>query len=482
MFDTVRRFLVDRTRTMGRQAALAAGSLAVAVPLVAAPLGSAASASVPSGPAALASGPAALGSLPSGPVAVGSVGTTPAAVPPPNQDPFYRYSGDLGAIRPGTILKERSVELVLAEDTQTPVRAEQLLFRTSNELGRPALAVTTVIPPVTGPVHPKILSWQPFYDSLGDTCDPSYVLRGGGGSNGCDDAQDEETGAMTFLAQGDTIVMTDYEETTNAFGAGRLEGYATLDGIRAAETYLHDAPRTTPVALVGYSGGAIATQWAAELAPAYAPGLDLVGAAAGGVLVDPFQTYRYINGNATGWADVLPVYLVLLHRAFGEPVAQYLSALGKKIYAEDRTSPIGNLAPVSTMQSLLKPQYQHLSQVRPFVEAMNQLIMGSDGTPRTPMFLANGEGIENNGYDGDGIMITADVEALAHEYCQRGVPVEFQQYDHLDHVEAFVPFITYAVSYLTDRLNGLPAPSDCSSIGPGNSIAPQPVPRGRSGS
>lgn len=405
-----------------------------------------------------------------------ALGPAPAPVPPPNQDPFYSYGGNLRAVAPGTVLKERSVEVVLAEDTQTPIRAEQLLFRTSNELGRPALGVTTVIPPLTGPVRPKILSWQPFYDSLGSTCDPSYVLRGGGGANGCDDAQDEETGAATFLAQGDTIVMTDYEETDDAFAAGRLEGYATLDGIRAAERYLHDTPSGTPVALVGYSGGAIATQWAAELAPAYAPHLDLVGAAAGGVLVDPYHNYSYINGNATGWADVLPVYLVLLQRAFDVPVAHYLSPLGSKIYREDEHAPIGNFAAVSTMQSLLKPRYADVSKVRPFLRSVNQLIMGSDGTPRAPMFLANGEGITNNGWDGDGIMITGDVEALAHEYCQRGVPIEFQQYNGLDHVEAFVPFITYAVPYLIDRLNGLPAPSNCASIGTGNSLAPQALP------
>lgn len=401
--------------------------------------------------------------------------SAPAAVPPPSQDPFYSYSGNLHAIRPGTVLKERSIEIVLANDTQTPIRGEQLLFRTSNELGGPALGVTTVIPPLTGPVRPKIVSWQPFYDSLGATCDPSYVLRGGGGPNGCDDAQDEETGASTFLAQGDTVVMTDYEETSNAFAAGRLEGYATLDGIRAAESYLHDTPASTPVALIGYSGGAIASQWAAELAPAYAPHLDVVGTAAGGVLVDPYHNESYINGNATGWADVLPVYLVLLQRAFHVPVAPYLSAFGVKIYHADENASIGNFASVSTMQSLLKPQYAELSKVRPLMRALNQLIMGSDGTPRSPMFLANGEGIKNNGWNGDGIMITGDVEALAHEYCKRGVPIEFQQYSGLDHVQAFVPFITYAVPYLTDRLNGLPAPSNCASIGTGNSLAPQSI-------
>jgi Secretory lipase len=230
--------------------------------------------------------------------------------------------------------------------------------------------------------------------------------------------------------------------------------------------------------MVGYSGGAIASQWAAELAPAYAAHINLVGTAAGGVFVDPFHSLSFINGNATGWSDVIPVYLILLQRAFGVPVAPYLSPLGVKVYQADENTSISDFttAGFTTFQQLVKPQYAMVSKVRPFVKALDQLIMGSDGTPKSPMFLGNGEGTKNNGWDGDGIMITDDVEGLAHEYCKRGVPVEFQVYSGLPHVEAFAPFISYAIPYLTDRLNGLPAPSNCASVGPGNSLSPQPIP------
>ncbi len=51
--------------------------------------------------------------------------------------------------------------------------------------------------------------------------------------------------------------------------------------------------------MLGYSGGAIATEWAAELAPAYAPDLDrrLIGAAMGGVLVHPARNLLYVEGS-----------------------------------------------------------------------------------------------------------------------------------------------------------------------------------------
>jgi hypothetical protein len=102
----------------------------------------------------------------------------------------------------------------------------------------------------------------------------------------------------------------------------------------------------------------------------------------------------------------------------------------------------------------------------------NALIMGSDGTPDTPMFLANGEGTENNGYDGDDVMITGDVEALAHQYCRDGVRVEFQDYKGVDHSDSDDLFTPEASEYLTARLGGLPAPSNCASIPAGDSIAP----------
>ena len=59
----------------------------------------------------------------------------------------------------------------------------------------------------------------------------------------------------------------------------------TLDSIRAAfsEELTLDLPDDAKVVMLGYSGGAIATEWAAELAPTYAPDVNgrMIGAAMG---------------------------------------------------------------------------------------------------------------------------------------------------------------------------------------------------------
>jgi acetyl esterase/lipase len=85
-------------------------------------------------------------------------------------------------------------------------------------------------------------------------------------------------------------------------------------------------------------------------------------------------------------------------------------------------------------------------------------------------------GVGNYDGTGDGIMIADDEEALAHEYCQRGVPVTFQEYQGLPHADAAVPWEASALTFLESRFAGLPAPDGCASIGTGNSLAPLPEP------
>lgn len=72
-----------------------------------------------------------------------------------------------------------------------------------------------------------------------------------------------------------TMVTADHEVPEYQWIAGVNSGHGVLDAIRAAQ---HSAPAGLGV----YSGGALASQWANELASSYAPELNIVGVAAGG--------------------------------------------------------------------------------------------------------------------------------------------------------------------------------------------------------
>src|SRR5438477_11242055 len=94
------------------------------------------------------------------PAAVASIRTLPS------QDPFYTYSGStpLSTIPPGTVLKHRTVQLAFGAGNSTPIPAEQLLYRTTGQLGQPTVTVTTVLQPPSAPIVPRIVNYLSFYD------------------------------------------------------------------------------------------------------------------------------------------------------------------------------------------------------------------------------------------------------------------------------------------------------------------------------
>ncbi len=399
-----------------------------------------------------------------------AAGPAQADPPLPSADPFYSYSAaSLAGVAPGTILRERTIPNADL-GTSTPISAIQVLFRTTGEQGQPTATVATIIRPITPPALTKIVSYQTAYDALGSECDPSYTLQGG--NSGYD--SDEQTIIGGYVNAGYTVVDTDYEGTNLDWGAGQESGYNTLDGIRAAENLLHVPRATTPVGLIGYSGGAIATEFASELAPAYAPGVNIAGVAEGGIPVDFAHNLSYVNGSSD-WSGVIPAVLVGVGRGFGINLKPYLSPDGEQITRTVSSQCINNFLgdyPGLTIQKLLQPRYQSFLAIPVFARTIDRLIMSRTGTPKGPLFI----GVGNQDGTGDGVMVAADDEALAHTYCQRGVSVQFNIYSGQNHDNAAVPFEVGALGFLSARLSGAPVPNGCTSIAAGNSLAPVPVP------
>jgi len=327
--------------------------------------------------------------------AAASVSPALGAAPlPPGQDPFYQYSGSepLKDIAPGTVLASRAIDLA-AGTTSTPVNAEQLLYRTTGERGQPTVTVTTVIAPLGTSSPPRLVGYLSFYDALGAQCDPSYTLQGGNpGSANTQQTDEEELIIGSYVAAGFILTIPDFEGENLEWTAGQESGYGTLDALRATESYLGMASNS-PVGLTGYSGGSIAADWASELASSYAPKLDLVGVAEGGIPVDYAHNMTYINGTAD-WSGVLPATLVALARAFKVDMNPYLSAYGKELTAQVQSACIGSFEgayPGLRVQQLLKPQYSNPFSISVLVKIINNLIMGSTpGNPTGPLFMAVG--------------------------------------------------------------------------------------------
>ncbi|KAJ2990610.1 hypothetical protein NUW58_g2860 [Xylaria curta] len=96
------------------------------------------------------------------------------------------------------------------------------------------------------------------------------------------------------LSRGWYVSVPDFEGPTAAFGAGPQAGHAVLDGLRAvlSSNALRIESGDINYAMWGYSGGAIASGFAAELQASYAPELSFAGAAVGGIIPDLTEVFR----------------------------------------------------------------------------------------------------------------------------------------------------------------------------------------------
>lgn len=421
--------------------------------------------------------------------ATGAMAPAALAAPPrPANDPFYAYTGEtpLAQVAPGTVLKTRTKPYHVS-GIATPIRAVQLLYRSTGQLGQPTTNVTSVLQPPTKSKNPKVFSYQSFYDSLNPDDQPSYAIAGGTTLGG---AVNSVEGALIapWLLGGYTVNVPDTQGQQANFASGPEYGINTLDSLRAvfSSTTL-SLPSATKAGLFGYSGGAIATGWAAELAPTYAPDVNarIVGSAMGGVLVSPAHNLHYVEGS-TIWAGVMPMAIIGASRAFGVDITPYLSAYGMKVYNKMKKASIAEVLgayPGLKWKQLAKPEYATPEDVPVYVEIVNQLIMSAGGSPTTPMFIGQGAKGELEGTPGnkpgigpgDGVMIAGDVRSLARSYCEDGTKVQYRQYDNASHVGAMLAFLPSATTWLRQRFAGVAAPENCASIAPGNSLAPIPT-------
>ena len=426
-------------RAMAFAAVLAAGALTAAVP---APVALAAS-RIPAAAGAAAHSPAG-----------------PGALVPPGQDPFYRPPPGLAAYPPGAVLRTRQVTLQGAMQPQLKA-AYQLLYRTTDPAGRAVATVATVmIPKSPAPGPRKLVSYQTFYDSLTLNCAPSYTTRGG---NSGGTTQPYESGLIAQeLQQGWDVVVPDYEGPRSEWAVGPMLGRATLDGIRAAESY---APAglegvRTPVAMNGYSGGAIASNWAEAYAPVYAPRLNIVAVAAGGIFPDIDYTESTLDGSY--WYGVQIGDLVAINRAYPElGLPSLLNARGRALAAVDARDGDGCAGATSNAQGgnaaeyTIFPSSEALAAAPRVRRVLGKLTMETAApVPTAPSFFYNAVG--------DELAHIQSVDRLVAYYCARGATIDYDRDPAANsHVAGLTAYWPAALQYIENRFAGKPAPSTC---------------------
>ncbi|MEU3615672.1 alpha/beta fold hydrolase [Streptomyces sp. NPDC006872] len=382
----------------------------------------------------------------------------------------------------GALIRSEPLPLALSLpgiDGPLPGTATRLMYKSTDSAGRPMAVTGAYLEPTarwTGSGPRPLVALAPGTMGQGDQCAASLGLEHPLLVNGQTLSVGYETLAIyRLLARGIAVVVTDY---TGLGATDRLhtyvnrvdEAHAVLDAVRATRSL--DGTSLTAgskVALFGYSQGGGATAAAAELQPSYAPDVTLSGTYAGAPPADLAAVTEAIDGSdlagALGWS----VNGFLESDPALKPIAEaHLNAAGRAALKDLSTMCVGDalLAYNSARSTAWTTDGQSISDVvqsEPALKAFlaDQRIGALE--PTSPVRVATGTA--------DDLVPHAQARALAVAWCAKGADVTYKPVILLPLGRALINHFTPllvdqgdAISWLTDRLNGKPANSNCSTL------------------
>ncbi|KQU35993.1 MULTISPECIES: lipase family protein [unclassified Rhodococcus (in: high G+C Gram-positive bacteria)] len=374
-----------------------------------------------------------------------------AQYPTPNADPFYSAPGDISGLAPGTVLASRPMP---NPPNFIGVSTWQLAFRSTGSEGNPIVGVTTVFVPLGKAPDGPLLSYQQIVNALGLKCAPSQALWSTDPNVVIRDA----AALNAVFTRGWSVSMPDHLGPNSAYGAAKLGGQITLDGIRAAKNFDPLQLRNSPVGMGGYSGGGMATAWAAALAPSYAPELNIVGSAQGGVPMNLLKM-AYMLGENTPH----PVFGLALAAAIGlgreypdrMPVSQNLTPQGTSMMNQIADSCTNDILAVGANHSAA----EITANKSVFADPQGRAVVEENsvelypGVPRAPIFEWHSPT--------DGLIPVDAIDSTTARYCSAGARVQTLLTPTPDHLSGALLGLPSALQWLNDRFAGLPAPSTC---------------------
>jgi alpha-beta hydrolase superfamily lysophospholipase len=356
---------------------------------------------------------------------------------------FYAPPDPLPDAPAGTLIWAEEVGGI---DLNPPATVWRILYHSRSEQDQDiAVSGFALVPTAPAPAPEgdrAVYGWAHGTVGQGDQCAPSREVRDNLPPYG---GQQVERGAV--------LVATDYEgvgtpgvpTTTD----GVAEGHAVLDSVRAVSA-LPDVGPVGDVVLAGHSQGGVAVLFAGELAPTYAPELDLVGIVAlapGGelptladaVAASPYRGLVLIgaSGMRAGHPD-LDLSTVLTPDALADLPRVESECLDATIerYQDD---PGG----VTTRPPSSVPEIERLLEAN-----------SPGSTPiSTPVFLGHGAA--------DQQVPPAISERLGARYCALGADLIRRTYPGQDHDEVIDAAAEDVLAFITARYHREPAESEC---------------------
>ncbi|CAL9355758.1 lipase family protein [Streptomyces sp. enrichment culture] len=382
----------------------------------------------------------------------------------------------------GTLIRHEPLPLALSLpgiDGPLPGRATRLMYKSTDANGEAVAVTGAYIEPAAkwrGDGPRPLVAVAPGTMGQGDQCAASMALEhplqlgGQTVSVGYEDLS-----VYRLLLRGVAVVVTDYVGlgTTDRLHTyvNRVDGaHAVLDAVRAARSL--DSASVTPgsrVGLFGYSQGGGATAAAAELQPSYAPDVQLAGTYAGAPPADLTEVTKAIDGSdlagALGWS----LNGFLQTEPALRPIAdRYINEAGQEALTDLSTMCVGDAlfgygGDSSTGWTKTGQSISDVIRTEPVLQTFLAEQRIGSRKPAGPVRVATGTS--------DDLVPHGQARQLAVDWCGKGAQVTYVPVllpgvgsGLLNH---FAPLLTdqgNAISWLTDRLSGEPAGSNCWSM------------------
>ncbi|EEP78929.1 hypothetical protein UREG_03775 [Uncinocarpus reesii 1704] len=347
----------------------------------------------------------------------------------PENDPFYVPPEGYENAAPGTVLRSRKVP--------NPIAAFNA-FRSRSEQG---------------------LSYQVAEDAASINCAPSYAFQlaaASGGPLGTIVTQIELVLIFAALEKGWVVTVPDFQGPKGAFLANVRAGHAVLDGIRAtlASSELTGVNKKARVTMWGYSGGSLASGFAAELQPKYAPELNIAGAALGGTVPRIEPVIPSINKSL--FTGLVPGGILGLGSEY--PVIE--SIINSQIKPEKREKFLKarkQCFGANMLDYAFEDMYSYFKDpevlMLPYVNEILAYNSMGQNTPKTPIFI----------YKAANDVISAHnlTAAVYDTYCAAGANVEFRTDLTADHASGTITGAPQALIWLDERMRGVPVKKGC---------------------
>ncbi|MFJ7341173.1 lipase family protein [Streptomyces sp. NPDC101110] len=396
---------------------------------------------------------------------------------------FYTPPARLPATN-GTLIRQEPLSLGLSlpglDGRSLPGTATRLMYKSTDSAGRAVAVTGAYIEPSAkwesgGPR--SLVAVASGTMGQGDQCAPSFALQHPLTVNGQTLSVAYDILAIyRLLATGAAVVVTDYvglgaTDRLHTYVNRLDEGHAVLDAVRAARALPGTSLTSgSPVGLYGYSQGGGASASAAELQPTYAPDVRLAGTYAGAPPADLTAVMKGIDGSALaaalGWAIN---GFVQAYPGMRDVAEANLNDAGRKALADASTMCVGEAVigygfARSTAWTNSGKSVAEVIAEEPRARAVLDEQRIGTLRPAGPVRVATGVQ--------DDIVPHTQARQLALDWCRKGGNVTYAAVDLPDlgdriltnHLAPLVTDQGAAISWLTERLEGKPATSNCGTM------------------